>query len=138
MRPWFHYSDVPDDIVAADMTKLPGTLASGALWSTASNPGGRSVGGHRQPRDPGVVAADAARIDVPVWSPAARSTSSRSRSWSRPRPHLTVATTERMAHMHNFASTRARLWQVIEDWLTALEHRKASGGMGLDSGPVEN
>ena len=38
-------------------------------------------------------------------------------------PHVTTAVIPRMAHMHNFASTRRELWGVIEDWLAVVARR---------------
>jgi hypothetical protein len=130
MRPWFHRDDVPDDIVLADMTKRPGTLASAAPWSTPANPGGPAVRSARRPRDPAAVAAEAAAVAVPVlaacgevdvvpdpWLEAAA---------YRGSPHVTTAVIAGMAHMHNFASTRGRLWAVIEDWLAVVARQARS------------
>jgi pimeloyl-ACP methyl ester carboxylesterase len=127
MTPWFHYDDVPAEIVEADMTKELGTLGSKAAWSTPLNPGGTAIKPAHNPREPGVVAAEAARIDVPVLigcgevdvvpearaEPAAYPAS----------PHITTIVVPRMAHMHNFASTRRALWDAVEDWLATVERR---------------
>jgi pimeloyl-ACP methyl ester carboxylesterase len=129
-RPWFHYRDVPEDIVAADLTKLPGTLASRAPWSTEFSPGGPAVvRGSRQPRDPGVVAADAARIEVPVLAAAGeidvvKAPLGEPLAYSAS-GHVTAAIVPRMAHMHNFASTRVQLWNLIDDWLPAVRRHAA-------------
>ena len=127
MRPWFHYDDVPDDIVIADMMKQPGSLGSSAPWSTRTNPGGPAVRPTRRPRDTGVVAAEAARIDVPVLIacgevdvvPDPRSEPAAYRG----SPHVTTAVIPRMAHMHNFASTRQELWALLDDWLAVVTRR---------------
>lgn len=122
---WFHYPDVPEDIVLADMTKLPGTLSSGAPWSTPSNPGGPALQSVRRPRDPGVVAAEAACITGPVLVIAAEVDvvlePSLEPTAYPASTHVTTAVVPQMAHMHNFASTRVRLWEIIEDWLVAVD-----------------
>ncbi len=124
LTPTFHFPDVPEEIVLADMTKLPGTLTSGAAWSTPYNPGGPALRSERRPRDPLAVAAEAARIQCPVLvvageidvvlepalEPSAYAAS----------PHITTVVMPRMAHMHNFASTRVQLWEIIDDWLVAV------------------
>jgi hypothetical protein len=127
MRPWFHFDDVPGDIVLADMTKEAGTLGSAAPWSTPANPGGPAVRPTRRPRDPAVVAADAARIGVPVLA-AAGEVDVVPDPWLEPAayrgsPHVTTAVIARMAHMHNFASSRRELWDVIDDWLGVVTRR---------------
>jgi pimeloyl-ACP methyl ester carboxylesterase len=125
MRRWFHYDDVPDDIVVADMTKLPGTLGSGTPWSTSANPGGAAVQSGRRPRDPLVVADEAARIDVPVLVACGEidvvAEPLREPSAYLASGHVTTAVIPRMGHMHNFASTRVRLWEVIDDWLVVVD-----------------
>lgn len=129
MCPWFHYADVPDEIVVADMTKLPGTLASWAPWSTAVNPGGAAVQYGRRPRDPLVVAADAARIDRPVLVAAGEidvvAEPMLEPSAYPASAHVTTAVIQRMGHMHNFASTLVRLWEVIDDWLVVVDRHAA-------------
>ncbi len=69
---------------------------------------------------PGFVAADAARVEVPVFvglgdrdvsadatsEPACYSCS----------PEVTLAVIRTMAHMHNFAGTRRRMWRRLHDW----------------------
>lgn len=127
MRPWFHRDDVPDDIMLADMTKHPGSLKSAAPWSTAANPGGPAVRPSRRPRETGTVAADAARIGVPVLT-ACGEVDMVPDPWREPAayrgsPHVTTAVIPRMAHMHNFASTRHELWGVIDDWLAVVTRR---------------
>ena len=127
MRPWFHRDDVPDDIVLADMTKRPGSIGSAAPWSAGVNPGGPAVRSARRPRDPAAVAAEAARIAVPVLA-ACGEVDVVPDPWREPAayrgsPHVTTAVIPRMAHMHNFASTRHELWDVIDDWLTVVARR---------------
>ena len=75
---------------------------------------------------PGYVAAEAAEIDVPVFLGFGERDVSEA-------PHrepimfehardITVYVAPRMAHMHNFASTRDLLWNRTLDWLTCVEH----------------
>ena len=122
---WFHYADVPEEIVLADMTKLVGTLSSEAPWSTPSNPGGPAIQSLRRPRDRQVVAAEAARITGPVLVVAGEidvvAEPMLESSAFLTSAHVTTAVVPRMAHMHNFASTRVQLWEVIDDWLVAVE-----------------
>jgi pimeloyl-ACP methyl ester carboxylesterase len=127
MRPWFHRDDVPDDIMLADLTKRPGSIGSAAPWSAGANPGGPAVRSARRPRDPAAVAAEAARIAVPVLA-ACGEVDVVPDPWREPAayrgsPHVTTAVIPRMAHMHNFASTRRELWGVIEDWLAVVARR---------------
>jgi pimeloyl-ACP methyl ester carboxylesterase len=127
MRPWFHRDDVPGDIVLADMTKRPGSIGSAAPWSADANPGGPAVRSARRPRDPAAVAAEAARIAVPVLV-ACGEVDVVPDPWREPTayrgsPHVTTAVIARMAHMHNFASTRHELWDVIDDWLAVVTRR---------------
>ncbi|HEX5586332.1 MAG TPA: hypothetical protein VFZ17_03415 [Acidimicrobiia bacterium] len=126
MRPVFHCDDVPDSIVIADMTKED-TGGSLAAWSTNGMPGGPALVAERGPLGPGVVAVEAAAIDVPVLvvsgeidviaapreEPTAYSSS----------PDITVCVYPRMAHMHNFATTRHQLWDRIEHWARGIEAR---------------
>ena len=124
MRPAFHLPSVPDAIVAADMTKIRGTFGSDAPWSTAQPPGGAAVVMDRNPRDLGAVAAEAARITVPVFvgngivdvvgDPWAEPTAYRG---SR---DVTVAVFDDMAHMHNFAVTRRALWERLDAWAATV------------------
>ena len=37
--------------------------------------------------------------------------------------HVTVAVVEQMAHMHNFADTRAQLWEHLMRWLPVAQHQ---------------
>ena len=61
--------------------------------------------------------------------------------WSEPTAYrgyrdVTVAVFERMAHMHNFASTRMQLWEQLASWAdavggvrgSALSRRHPEGG----------
>jgi alpha-beta hydrolase superfamily lysophospholipase len=81
---------------------------------------------------PGVVAAEAAAIDVPVLVAAgARDTLADPRG--EPRAYLTAPSVDlficpRMAHMHNFAGTRCVFWERIETWAHWVGAHRASLG----------
>ena len=117
-RRTFHHPDVPEPIVVADLTKLP-TGGSAARWSTRYLPGGPAVAAHN-PLARGIVAEDAAAITVPVFVgtgeidvvPDLRAEAAAYPGSS----DLTLVEFARMAHMHNFASTRQRLWRRLEAW----------------------
>ena len=74
--------------------------------------------------DPGVVADEAALIDVPVFIgcgtrdvvPDVRAEPAAYRASS----DITVLTVSGMAHMHNFAPSRRRLWARLHAWAEAL------------------
>jgi pimeloyl-ACP methyl ester carboxylesterase len=121
MRNVFHASDVPDEIVIADMTKKSGGMGSEAPWSTDHSPGGPALEDtSRGPLGPGVVAGEAAAITTPVFvgagdidvvadahaEPAAYPSSR----------DVTVCVFPNMAHMHNFATTRQALWDRLAEW----------------------
>jgi len=128
MRPWFHYEDVPEDIVAADLTKEMGSMKADTAWSTRYMPGGPAVKMDRQPLDPGSVAAESAAIDVPVMV-ACGEIDVVADPWQEPvayrgSPDVTVAVFPRMAHMHNFASSRVSLWDRLEIWANGVAATK--------------
>lgn len=108
----FHYDDVPREIVEADVIDYP--LRRGAMpaWGTAKAPlCAASL------LSPGVVAPEAAVIDVPVLVGAGErdvvpDPHEEPRAYPRS-PDVTVFVGPRMAHMHNFASTREAFWQRI-------------------------
>jgi alpha-beta hydrolase superfamily lysophospholipase len=130
MRRFFHWPDVPESIVIADLTKTPGTMAGTAPWSTGTAPGGPALSTTRGPLDPGAVAAEAAAIKVPVFigsgeidvvadpraEPTAYSAS----------PDITVAVYRKMAHMHNFATTRRQLWERLAYWAEGITNNTVS------------
>jgi pimeloyl-ACP methyl ester carboxylesterase len=115
----FHWEDVPADILVADM-------AGGyPIRQTAPEFGSLTIPHCAvQMMTPGCFAADAARIAVPVLvglgerdtcpdpraEPSAYTTS----------PDISVYIVPRMAHMHNFASTREMLWARLHRWTRML------------------
>jgi pimeloyl-ACP methyl ester carboxylesterase len=108
----FHFEDVPEEIVKADMeggcpirTKVPAWGSGTIPLCVAAMP------------SPGYISEDAAEVTVPVLIGAGERD-----SIGNPRDEVTVfkkATdisvfiSPRMAHMHNFASTRKLLWERI-------------------------
>lgn len=117
----FHWDDVPTDIVTRDMASVP--LRTGAdvpSWgiAAASLPCGIDM------LTPGVVTAEAAAITCPVLvAQGERDVVPHPRNEPAAYPssrHITVVEIPTMAHMHNFASTRAQMWQAIHAWGRSL------------------
>jgi alpha-beta hydrolase superfamily lysophospholipase len=78
----------------------------------------------------GAVAEEAAAIDVPILS-ASGERDTVPDPWSEPSAYrssrfIWLAVIERMAHMHNFASTRTVLWEIIENFARAVPARHES------------
>jgi alpha-beta hydrolase superfamily lysophospholipase len=121
----FHWEDVPKDILDADM-------AGGYPVRTGHVP---PFGSATIPpcaitmMSPGCIAAEAAAVAVPVLvgvgerdvcpDPHAEPTAYRNSN------DVTVCRIPRMAHMHNFASTRAQLWRRIDSWSQDVAQRTA-------------
>ena len=115
----FFYEDVPADIVAAD-------IAGGyPIRDVAPEFGSKTL-----PLcviamlSPGYVKREAAEVSVPVFVGLGERDTA-------PDPHaeptaygastdITVFTCERMAHMHNFATTREVLWDRLAAWCAGL------------------
>ena len=111
----FHWDDEPADIVALDMAASAGTADPLPTWRSATTPpcGVYMVA-------PGVVALEAAAITVPVLV-ANGERDVVPDPWAEPKAYqssrdVTVYVCPRMAHMHNFAHTRALLWTRIHAW----------------------
>lgn len=116
----FHWEDIPKDILDADMRggypirSVPpppfGSLTTPPCAVTMMSPG--------------AIAPEAAAVKVPVLvavgerdtcphplaEPAAYGSST----------DVSVFVVSRMAHMHNFASTRHQLWRRIESWIGSV------------------
>jgi alpha-beta hydrolase superfamily lysophospholipase len=109
----FHYDDEPAEIVAEDMA----AMAGGAVppWRSATIPASAIL-----MVSPGTFAPEAAAIDVPILL----ATGERDvvpDPWLEPKAYksasdITVFVCPRMAHMHNFASTRELFWARIHAW----------------------
>jgi hypothetical protein len=130
MRPVFHFDDEPVDLVVMDMTR-GGSMGSAKAWGAANAPGGPAVVGDRAPLGPGVVAAEAAAISVPVLV-ACGEVDVVGDPWAEPTAYrgsrdVTVVVFEQMAHMHNFASSRERLWARLASWARAVGDLAATG-----------
>jgi pimeloyl-ACP methyl ester carboxylesterase len=122
----FHFEDVPADIVEADLAGGYPLRQSPPSWGSATVP--RCVVAMMSP---GYVAEEAASIDVPVFIGFGERDVSEA-------PHreptmfpratdITVFVAPRMAHMHNFASTRRLLWERSLDWVDAMVHAAQVG-----------
>lgn len=111
----FHWDDVPDEIIRADLGVGFPTRTTPVPWGSMSMP--RCVAAMR---GPGYVTQEAAMIDVPVlmafgerdvseypWAEAS--------AFPRCRD-FTLFIAPAMAHMHNFASTRQLFWDRLVRW----------------------
>jgi pimeloyl-ACP methyl ester carboxylesterase len=109
----FHFDDEPADVVAADLAiggdePLP-------PWRSATTPPCVIL-----MVAPGTVAPEAAAIRVPVLVVAGERDVVPD-PWIEPNAYrsatdITVFVCPRMAHMHNFASTREILWSRLHSW----------------------
>jgi len=111
----FHWEDVPADILAADMSGGYPLRKTAPAWGSLTVPPCAVT-----MMTPGVVAAEAAAVKVPVLVGVGERDVC-------PEPHaepsaykgsndVSLFIVPRMAHMHNFASTRTQLWSRIESW----------------------
>lgn len=111
----FHWEDVPQDILQADMAggypirKTVPPFGSGTIPTCAL-----------QMMSPGFVKEEAAAISVPVLVGVGERdvcpdplTEAQAYAASH---DVSVYVAPRMAHMHNFASTRLQLWERIAGW----------------------
>ena len=120
----FHHDDVPDDIVAADLTDYPVRNGNLPIWGSATIPYcARTMLGS------GAVAKQASAIEAPVFvgvgetdlvpdprrEPAAYANS----------PDITVVVFPRMAHMHNFSPSRTLLWDRVSAWIEGVRRGAA-------------
>jgi pimeloyl-ACP methyl ester carboxylesterase len=118
----FHYCDVPRDVVDADVTDYPTRRGHLPPWGSATIPG--CV---RRIPEPGIVAPEAAAIEVPVFVgtgeidivPDPRAEPSAYSSAT----DITVYVQPEMAHMHNFAGNRTELWDRLGAWANGVGAR---------------
>lgn len=111
----FHWEDVPAGIVQADMGGGFPLRKTAPPWGSLTVPPCAVT-----LMTPGVIAAEAAAVQVPVLiamgerdvcpEPHAEPAAYRGSS------DVSLFIVPRMAHMHNFASTRALLWARIASW----------------------
>ena len=114
MQSWFHLDDVPVDVANADaaVSVVPRVFGTAMI--------------------PGVVAEQAARIDVPVLigfgavdvSPDPRAEAGLHRN----SPDITTVILAGSAHCHNMSSSRHRLWRRLLAWAATV-----TGGHALES-----
>ncbi|HSV35551.1 MAG TPA: hypothetical protein VLI46_08335 [Ramlibacter sp.] len=111
----FHWEDVPADILAADMSGGYPLRQTAPAWGSLTVPPCAVT-----MMTPGVIAAEAAAVRVPVLVAVGERDVC-------PEPHaepsaykgsqdVSLFVVPRMAHMHNFASTRKLLWSRIAAW----------------------
>jgi alpha-beta hydrolase superfamily lysophospholipase len=124
-HPWawvFHYDDEPAEVVAEDMAALvalAGTAPDGGgslpPWRSATAPVCAA-----SMLDPGTVAAEAAAVTVPVFVGVGERDVVPD-PWIEPKAYTSATDVSLfvcagMAHMHNFAHTRERLWARLHAW----------------------
>ena len=73
---------------------------------------------------PGVVAAEAAALDVPLFIGVGERDVCPD-PWAEPASyraarHISLCVVPKMAHMHNFASSRRELWTSIHRWAESV------------------
>ena len=110
-RDIFHVDDVPDDLFRYD-EEMCHTLISRVTGVDGMTPG------YAKPF--------AEAIESPVflgWGDVDVSADAHREPSAYPRScHVTLSVIEHMAHMHNFADTRERLWEDLLLWLAVAQH----------------
>jgi pimeloyl-ACP methyl ester carboxylesterase len=109
-----HWDDVDPEIVDADQDGFP-VRATMPHWASATAPPDAVT-----LLEPEVQAEEAAAIDVPVFVGCGERDVVPD-PWLEPSAYrssrdISLLVVERMAHMHNFAGTRARLWDALHAW----------------------
>jgi alpha-beta hydrolase superfamily lysophospholipase len=127
-RRTYHWPDVPEPVVRADLTRAPGVAGCEERWGARYHPGGPSLQGNRNPVGAGVVTNEAAAISVPVLI-AAGEIDVMADPWSEPAAYrgssdVTLCVFPHMAHMHNFSSTREKLWRRLSAWARTVADSK--------------
>jgi pimeloyl-ACP methyl ester carboxylesterase len=121
----FHWEDVPADIVEAD-------IGGGYPIRTTAPPFGSATVPNCAVAmlSPGYIKDEAATVDVPVFiglgerdvaPEPRREPTAYSRSTD-----ISLLVCENMAHMHNFASTRQKLWDRLASWCQPIGQRQAT------------
>lgn len=111
----FHFDDVPEEIVLADLVDYPARRGQLPEWATDVIPPSAMT-----MMSPGAVSAEAAMIDQPVFiGVGERDVCPDPRS--EPKAYqqsadVTLFVCPRMGHMHNFASTREVMWRRVHAW----------------------
>lgn len=116
----FHWEDVDPDLLAADLGEgYPVRMGTPPPWGSATlPPAAASMLG------PAVVAKEAEAIDVPVFVGVGERDVCPD-PWAEPSAYrsstdVTLVVVPTMAHMHNFAGTRRRLWERLHAWAASL------------------
>ena len=117
--PGFHFDDEPRDVVAADMIEYPTRRGHVPEWASATIPPCAV-----SMLSPGVVAPEAAVLTTPVFVGVGErdvvpDPMSEPKAYRRA-TDVTVFECPRMAHMHNFASTRTTLWSRLHGWAASI------------------
>jgi pimeloyl-ACP methyl ester carboxylesterase len=127
LRYGWHWEDVPCAVVDEDLAGYAAIADRGALrpWRSPAVPAfvADLLGA-------GYIAADAAAIDVPVFVAAGERDVvpdlRAEASAYRRAPDVTIFELPRSAHMHNFAGTRALLWDRLAKWYPTVAASRAS------------
>jgi hypothetical protein len=111
----FHWEDVPPDILDLDMQGGYPVRRTAPYFGSLTLPACAVA-----MMSPGYFAPEAASIDVPVFIGVGERDVCPD-PWREPSAYsssndVSVYAVPRMAHMHNFASTRALLWRRLEAW----------------------
>jgi hypothetical protein len=121
LRYAYHWDDVPPELVDADLTVGFPVRTAAALppWISRTFPPFAAVC-----MAPGIVAAEAALIDVPVFVGAGQrdvvpDLRAEAAAYSRSRD-IALYQVPRCAHMHNFSPRREDLWDRVHRWAGSL------------------
>ena len=122
----FHWEDVPRDILDADMAGGYPIRHTAPAFGSLTIP--NCVIAMMAPR---YVEREAAAIDVPVFIGLGERDTSLD-PCAEPGAYLAARDTSlfivpRMAHMHNFASTRQLLWDRLSDWMLMIARGGRTG-----------
>jgi pimeloyl-ACP methyl ester carboxylesterase len=126
----FHWRDEPSPdelaaLIAADIAGGVPARRTAPSWGSLTYPGFGAVS-----MLPGVVAAEAARIDVPVLLAAGERDVCRSPGEEvavfKSATDISFFRVPRMAHMHNFAVTRTLLWDRLEEFTAHVVARASA------------
>jgi pimeloyl-ACP methyl ester carboxylesterase len=117
----FFWDDAPSDLVERDLAGYPLRIGTDApAWASPPPPCAIAM------LSAGVVAAEAALVDVPVLVGAGERDTvpdPDAEAGAYPKADVTVFVAPQMAHMHNFASTRELLWARSHAWGDAVARR---------------
>lgn len=120
----FHWDGVPKEIVEADVNEGFPSRRTTPFFGGSTRPGCSA-----EAMQPGQVAAQAAATATPVFLGFGERDISPNPD-AEPSAYLscrdiTLMIVPTMAHMHNFASTRALLWDRLVDWSSTIARQRA-------------